>query len=268
MEFSGVVSKEREIQRMQHAIRAAVLLALATILPAGLAHAQEKPGPMEGTLFELANQERANRGLPMLQWDQALAEAAKKHADRMAEELMLSHQFEGEPDLDTRGVEAGAHFSLIEENVAEGPDLEGIHASWMQSKPHRESLLNPEVDSVGIAVSEHDGRLFAVQDFSKSVPDLSIGEQEGQFGAVLVARGLRLRTNTRDAEQACKTGRGNKVRQLPLAMVWFETRDLNSIPASLEKRIQSGQYKSATVGACPARSTPGFAAFRIAVLLY
>jgi hypothetical protein len=165
-------------------------------------------------------------------------------------------------------VDAGAHFSLIAENVAEGPDLEGIHARWMQSKPHRENLLNPRVDSVGIGVSERDGQLFAVQDFSKSVPNLSIGQQEEQFGVLLVARGLRLLTNTRDAEQACKTSRVDKVWERPLAMVWFETTDLTSLPASLERRIRSGHYKSATVGACPSNSTPGFAAYRIAVLLY
>jgi hypothetical protein len=230
--------------------------------------AQGEHGLQAQTLFDLANQARADQGLPRLRWDQALAAAAQHHAERMAQANLLSHQLAGEPDLDRRAMDAGAHFSLIAENVAEGPDLEGIHARWMQSLPHRENLLNSQVDSVGIAVSERDGQLFAVQDFSKYVPNLSAGQQEQQFGALLVARGLRLLTNTSDAEQACKTSRVNKVWNRPLAMVWFETTDLSSLPASLEKRIQSGHYKSATVGACPSNSTPGFAAYRIAVLLY
>ena len=253
---------------MRHTIRAAVLVVMAVILLAGAVFAQGKPGEQAGTLFELANQERADRGLPKLRWDKALAAAAQRHAERMAQADILSHQLAGEPDLDIRSVDAGAHFSLIAENVAEGPDLESIHASWMQSKLHRENLLNPQVDSVGIAVSEHDGRLFAVQDFSKCVPNLSIGQQEEQFGSLLIARGLRLLTNTGDAEQACKASRADTARHRPLAMVWFETTDLTSLPASLERRIQSGHYKLAAVGACPATSTPGFAAYRIAVLLY
>jgi hypothetical protein len=241
---------------------------MAMILLANVVIAQENPSKQAGTLFELANQERANRGLPKLSWDEALAVAAQKHAERMAQADLLSHQIAGEPDLDTRGVDAGAHFSLIAENVAEGPDVESIHASWMQSKPHLENLLNPQVDSVGIAVSESAGQLFAVQDFSKCVPNLSMAQQEEQFGALLLARGLRLLTNSSDAEQACKTSRVDKVWKRPQAMVWFETTNLGSLPASLEKRIRFGHYESATVGACLSNSTPGFAAYRIAVLLY
>jgi hypothetical protein len=253
---------------VRHTIRAAVLLAMAMILPAGAIFAQGRPGKQAETLFELANQERADRGLPQLRWDEALAAAAQKHADRMAQADLLSHQLAGESDLGTRGVGAGAHFSLIAENVAEGPDLESIHASWMLSVPHRENLLDPRVDSVGIAVSEHDGRLFAVQDFSRYVRNLSIGQQEKQFGALLAARGLRLLTNIGDAEKACKASRADTARQRPLAMVWFETTDLSSLPASLELRIRSGHYGWAAVGACPSNSTPGFASYRIAVLLY
>lgn len=253
---------------MRHTLIAAVLLGMVIPLFAGSAFAQDEPGLQTQILFDLANQARVDHGLPSLRWDEALAAAAQKHAERMAQANSLSHQLAGEPDLDRRGVDSGAHFSLIAENVAEGPDLEGIHARWMQSEPHRENLLNPQVDSVGIGVSERDGQLFAVQDFSRYVPNLTVGEQERQFGALLGARGLRLLANTRDAEQACQTTRVNKFSNRPLALVWFETTDLGHLPASLEKRIRSSQYRSATVGACPSNSTPGFAAYRIAVLLY
>jgi hypothetical protein len=253
---------------VRHTIGAPVLLAMAMTLVVGAAFAQGKPAKQAETLFEWANQERADQGLPKLRWDEALAAAAQKHAERMAQADLLSHQLAGEPDLDIRGLDAGAHFSLIAENVAEGPDLENIHNSWMLSEPHRENLLNPQVDSVGIAVSVRDGRFFAVQDFSRCVPNLNVGQQEKQFGAILTARRLRLLTNTGDAERACKAGRADSARQRPLAMVWFETTNLSVIPASLERRIQSGHYGWAAVGACPATSTPGFAAYRIAVLLY
>jgi uncharacterized protein YkwD len=51
-----------------------------------------------------------------------LAAAARRHCLRMAAEGPISHRYEGEPDLSERAAQAGAHFSLIEENVAVGPD--------------------------------------------------------------------------------------------------------------------------------------------------
>ena len=41
----------------------------------------------------------------------------------------LSHQFPGEPSLQDRARQAGARFSTIAENVAQGPTLGGIHTS-------------------------------------------------------------------------------------------------------------------------------------------
>ena len=65
-----------------------------------------------------------------------------------------------------RASQAGARFSSLAENVAEGPSAEAIHREWMNSPPHRANLLDPQLDSVGIAVAERNGILFAVEDFS------------------------------------------------------------------------------------------------------
>jgi uncharacterized protein YkwD len=65
-----------------------------------------------------------------------------------------------------RASRAGAHFDIIEENVASGPTASAIHEAWMESPEHRENLLNPGVDCVGIAVVADDGVLFAVADYS------------------------------------------------------------------------------------------------------
>ena len=253
---------------MRHTIRATVLLSMAMILLASYVLAQGKPDKQAQVLFGLANRERAAHGLPRLKWDDTLAASAQKHAERMAQENSLSHQFPGEPRMDARAADAGAHFSLVAENIAEGPSLETIHASWMGSKPHRENILDPQLDSVGIAVSERNGQLFAVQDFSEAVANLSIDQQEARIGALLSARGLQLLTKTSDAEQTCRTNHAPTGKQRPLAMSWFETPDLSSLPDSLQRRIQSGRYKSAMVAACPSNSPPGFTTYHIAVLLY
>lgn len=157
-------------------ITAGLLLTSLILLPPtgaqqrnGQQKAQYKGGTAEQTLLDSANRERAAQGLPALKWDQALARAAHQHALRMAEQNSLSHQFRGEPDLPARAVRAGAQFSSIAENVAEGPTAADIHAQWMKSSPHRANLLDTDLDSVGIAVAERKGQLFAVEDFSRVV---------------------------------------------------------------------------------------------------
>jgi uncharacterized protein YkwD len=165
------------------------------------APAQAQSASAERALFEAANRERAAQGLPQLHWDNALANAAHEHALLMAQRNTLSHQFPGEGPLQDRARVAGARFTEIAENVAEGPSATVIHSSWMHSPPHRANLLDPELTAIGVAVAGAagsgfaggaTGTLFAVEDFSQSVASLSLGEQERQVGAALAARGLQV----------------------------------------------------------------------------
>lgn len=130
--------------------------------------AQQKETNAEQVLFESANRERVAHGLPPLEWDAKLARAAHQHALRMAKQNSLSHQFPGEPDLPARAIQAGSRFSAIAENVAEGPSAANIHAQWMKSSHHRANLLGTDLNSVGIAVTERNRQLFAVEDFSRA----------------------------------------------------------------------------------------------------
>jgi uncharacterized protein YkwD len=156
----------------------AVMLAM---LAHGLAQTKSVPakaGPAtapkmsasEKALFDAANRERAARKLAPLKWNASLASAARAHARKMAQENRLEHQFPREMDLGTRIRVAGVPFTAVAENVAQGPSAAGIHAQWMNSPPHRANLLDPELDSIGIAVAEGKGQLFAVQDFAAANP--------------------------------------------------------------------------------------------------
>lgn len=138
----------------------------------------QESGPAR-TLFESANHARAARGLAPLKWSDTLAAAARQHAQQMAAQNTLSHQLPGELAMVDRASQAGAHFSSLAENVAEGASAESIHQQWMNSRPHRANLLDPHLDSVGIAVAGRGGVLFAVEDFSLAVAMLSVEEQEG-----------------------------------------------------------------------------------------
>jgi uncharacterized protein YkwD len=130
------------------------------------AAARLAPSKEEQAIFQSVNRERASRHLPPLKWSAALAAAARLHAQKMAREGALSHQFPGEADMGMRIRVAGVRFSSAAENVALGPTAGVIHQQWMHSPAHRDNILDPGLDSLGVAVVERQGQLFAVQDFA------------------------------------------------------------------------------------------------------
>ena len=92
-------------------------------------------------VMEATNEDRAQRGLGPLKWDPALARAAQRHAELMAGQRALSHQYGGEADLDTRVAQQGAHFHVVAENVAAAPTPEALESEWMHSPGHRAKFL-------------------------------------------------------------------------------------------------------------------------------
>ena len=147
---------------MRIALRNAALLMASLIFLPGVSFAQRGESGAERMLFDSANREREAQGLSLLRWDSALAQAARDHALRMAQQNSLSHQLPGEPDLTARATRTGSRFSTIAENVAEGPSASSIHTQWMKSPPHRANLLDSDLDSIGIAVAECIGFLISV----------------------------------------------------------------------------------------------------------
>ncbi|HEV2290001.1 MAG TPA: CAP domain-containing protein [Candidatus Acidoferrales bacterium] len=239
---------------------------LAFVLVAGIASAQEKIAGAEGVLFNSANHERASRGIPPLKWDSALAKAARFHARRMADENALAHQFAGEPDVPTREMQAGEKMSEAAENVAVGPSAAAIQTGWMHSPPHRHNLLDPQLNSVGIAVVQRGQNLFAVEDFSRALAALSLTDQENVVSTSIHAAGLTIRSDHRDARRVCQGGRPQSAQ--PGFIEQFSTTDLRALPEALTRAVHSDQYHSAQIGACAKPSQDGLSQYHIAVLLY
>jgi len=222
-------------------------------------------------LFQMGNQARAAQRLPALQWDPALAAAALKHCARMAAEGPISHQFAGEPELSQRAGQAGAHFNLIEENVAEGPTPGAIHQSWMHSPGHRDNLLNPEVNRAGVAVVPGGNLLYAVVDFSRAVSALTPDQVESTVTVLLQAKGITAHSHSAGARQACAQESGMPAsldgRRPEFIMRWQDST-LERLPDALLARIASGRYHEAVVGSCTEESADKtFTVYRVAVLL-
>ena len=154
----------------------------------------------------------------------------------------------------------------VAENIAVGPDPVTIHTAWMHSPGHRANILSPGLSAVGIAVVPGNSGLFAVQDFSESSANLSLTQQEQQMVSLLAARGLRAIASA-EARQFCDGQRvfeGNR----SATVLRLETADLGTLPASLEQKIQSRAFRTATVAACALTNSSGFSRFRLAVLLF
>jgi len=246
--------------------------ALASVAPN--LNAQRPFGPennltvAEQYLFAAANEARANQGLSPLRLDPVLTEASAFHAREMANHNAISHQFDGEPELATRGANACAHFSLISENVGEAPSSVIIHDLWMHSPGHRANLLDPNVDSIGIAIVTRNNQLYAVEDFASTVPTLTLNQQERTVAGVIAKSGMRVTETTEDARQTCTMSTGYAGSRQPWFIMRYTAASLNAIPSQLHSRLSSCKYHQAVVGACPATRKSSFTAYNIAVLLY
>jgi hypothetical protein len=252
------------------------LMLVGTMGGASAQMAQQRAGqvmPAQAEqLFALANEARGAAGAGPLKWDGTLAAAARQHCLRMAAEGPIAHRYGGEPDLSERAGQAGAHFSLIEENVAVGPTPPVIHDEWMHSAGHRSNLLNPAVDRVGVAVVASRGELYAVADYAQGVAVLTQTQVEGRIARLMRGSGVSIVGDSVDARAACTTNRGLPSSpgglRARFVMRWQDA-DLTRLPQALADRLASGQYRQAAVGSCPAQGVEGqFTAYRVAVLLY
>lgn len=262
--------------------RQGLVLCLALVGAVGGARAQMAPRaqvtmgqamPAEAEqLFALANEARAAAGARPLKWDGALAEAARQHCMRMVAEGPIAHRYGGELDLSERAAQAGARFSLIEENVAVGPTAAAIHDEWMHSAGHRANLLNSEVDRVGQAVVAIHGVLYAVADYAQGVAALTPVQVEATIARLVRVSGVSILSDPATARAACATNRGVPATQgslQPSFVMRWQDANLTRLPQPLVDHLASGQYRQASIGSCPAQGVEGqFTAYRLAVLLY
>jgi hypothetical protein len=241
-------------------------IALTATLAVAPAFAQQSA---EQQVMDLVNADRAQQGLAPLRWDPALAQAAAQHAQLMSQQPELSHQYPGEPDLAARAGAAGAHFRLIEENVALAPSPQALEQEWMHSPPHRANILNPSVNSIGVGVVRRGGNYYGVEDFAGAVDQLGPNQIEQRIGQLLQQRGLQLVGLTQDARQTCAMDHGSVGTPKPWFVMRWEGTDLNRLPDVLEEKIGSGKYHKAAVGACDSGSgAQGFSTYKLAVMLY
>jgi uncharacterized protein YkwD len=118
-------------------------------------------------LFDRLNDERRERGLDAVAWDEQLAELARDWSREMAEDAQFEHRpIDRELVLDELDGFVGVGENIF---MAAGPAPAGFaHVGWMESPSHRANLLSPGWDRVGIGVLCTDGGWYATQNFGRT----------------------------------------------------------------------------------------------------
>jgi uncharacterized protein YkwD len=143
----------------------ALCVCWSALLSAGAAkEQQEKPSKskfklsaVEQKVLDLTNAERKKHDLPPLRLSPRLSKVARAHSANMAKQRKMSHILDEKNPAD-RVKAAGYPFGYIGENVGAGArQVDDMMKAWMNSKHHRENILNKNFTEIGIGVVR-DGR--------------------------------------------------------------------------------------------------------------
>lgn len=113
-------------------------------------------------VIELTNQERLEKGLMPLIEDQTLNEVAARKAKDMFAYNYWSHESPAGRDPWSFFQEVGYQYLYAGENLARDfENAESVVSAWMNSSSHRDNLLHPFYQEIGLAVV--DGLLNGVE---------------------------------------------------------------------------------------------------------
>src|SRR5579872_4336374 len=137
---------------MPRTISCIVLLIVALAAPAD----ELKITPAEQRILDLTNEARKEHHLPPLKPSSLLFKVAQGHSENMAKQEKMEHVLDGTTPAQ-RARAAGYIYARIQENIAMGDPqvpLEGLMKAWMDSKGHRENILNDVCTEIGLGIAK------------------------------------------------------------------------------------------------------------------
>lgn len=241
--------------------------------PAGTILAVPPIEELEREIFESVNREREARNLPAVKLSPALAALARKHSQDQAKLGLLGHSSALGRSYPERLEEARIFFAASGENVARSDSFQPgpIHEALMKSEGHRDNVLHPDFDEVGIGIVRGvDGLYYVTQDFIGSVTLL---DEETVRSAILGvmdemrrSRGLPPLLDIADVHQkaqffAALKSEGKALPQVPeefgeTRVEFYVGPDLDLIAAAMRENPPD-RFQMTGVGARFARS-PGY----------
>ena len=111
-------------------------------------------------LIEVINATRIQHNVPKLNHNRILANSAQNYACVNARRERMSHTGVANDSPGDRLLQAGYDYSYAGENLAMGfVDPQVVLNAWMRSPTHREILLDPRAQDIGIGIAlEKTGR--------------------------------------------------------------------------------------------------------------
>lgn len=140
-------------------------------------------------IIENTNTERQEAGFTPLVYNQNLSQAAKLKAQNMFAENYWAHFSPSGKDPWGFITGAGYKFSYAGENLARNfSSSDDVVKAWMASPSHRENIMNPKYQDIGIAVEEGilqgQKTTLVVQEFGRpyeaiaAKPEINLGGQK------------------------------------------------------------------------------------------
>lgn len=107
--------------------------------------------PFIQRVLELTNAERAKAGLSPLKINDKLNKSAQEHSQEMGDKDYFSHKGYNGSSIGDRVYASGYQYRFAGENIAAGQTTpEEVVQAWMNSQGHRENILNPQYQEIGI----------------------------------------------------------------------------------------------------------------------
>lgn len=143
---------QRQAQAAQRQAQAAAAQEAGAILPAA-----DSLSPLERSIFNTVNQQRAAAGLGPLQIDYTLVAAARAHSAQMSAGNRLFH-------TTNLAAAAPSKWRTLGENVAMSTSVDTMNARLLESPVHRGNILG-NFDHIGVGVVVVGNKFWVTQEF-------------------------------------------------------------------------------------------------------
>ncbi|OGY89837.1 MAG: hypothetical protein A2927_01190 [Candidatus Komeilibacteria bacterium RIFCSPLOWO2_01_FULL_45_10] len=130
-------------------------------------------------LINLTNQSRADFNLAPLYQNFQLTQAAKNKANDLIKKNYFSHNSPDGKTFSQWVKEVDYQYAIVGENLAMGfSSSEAVVKAWLKSAQHRQNILNPRYNQIGIYVKkgklEDQNTFVVVQYFGAPYPPIMI----------------------------------------------------------------------------------------------
>jgi len=151
------------------------LLALSCLCP--LAASTITIKEFEHRIWELTNQQRDKYHLPLLAYDDGLADLARLHSRNMQAYGFFDHKDQAGDYVSDRHRKYYSRLILssIGENLARFYNTAQVYTpeeivdGWMNSPEHRKNMLDPDFTHLGVGVVNNKSTLLATQNFANEI---------------------------------------------------------------------------------------------------